>query len=83
MSNEERSQIVKERWRFISQQDKAIYVALARMEEDQTVHKATMGFYEERISTAKTLGGAITAESISTIFNISHIDAKVKSLIAK
>lgn len=45
------------------------------MEEDQTVHQATMGFYEERIGTAKTLGGAITAESLSTIFDMSLIDA--------
>ena len=35
MSNEERSQIVKERWHTISDKMKAIYVALARLEEEQ------------------------------------------------
>lgn len=34
MSNEERSQIVKERWHTIGDKMKAIYVALARLEEE-------------------------------------------------
>jgi hypothetical protein len=35
MSNEERSQIVKERWHTISDRTKAIFVALARLEEEK------------------------------------------------
>ena len=35
MSNEERSQIVKERWHTISDKMKAVYVALARLEEEK------------------------------------------------
>lgn len=34
MSNEERSQIVKSRWQTISDRAKAIYVAIARLEEE-------------------------------------------------
>lgn len=34
MSNEERSQIVKERWHTIADKTKAIFVALARLEEE-------------------------------------------------
>ena len=35
MSNEERSQIVKERWHTISDKLKSVYVALARLEEEK------------------------------------------------
>ena len=40
MSNEERSQIVKERWRTIDDKQKAIFVALARVEEEKLTHDA-------------------------------------------
>ena len=49
MSNEERSQIVKQRWHFISDRAKAIYVALARLEEEQARWDAIQNFYKERI----------------------------------
>ena len=53
MSNEERSQIVKERWHTIADKTKAIFVALARLEEEQLRWTAVQGFYEERIETAR------------------------------
>jgi hypothetical protein len=40
MSNEERSQIVKERWRTISIKKKEIFVYLARIEEERLSHLA-------------------------------------------
>ena len=52
MSNEERSQIVKVRWQMINEKQKAIFVALARLEEEQSRFMAVQAFYEERIQTA-------------------------------
>ena len=49
MSNEERSQIVKERWHTIADRTKAIFVALARLEEEQLRWNAVQFFYQERI----------------------------------
>ena len=53
MSNEERSQIVKERWHTIADKTKAIFVALARLEEEQLRWTAVQNFYDERIETAR------------------------------
>jgi hypothetical protein len=57
MSNEERSQIVKERWRTISDQLKSVYVALARIEQEKLQHDAVQLFYKERIETARKHAG--------------------------
>lgn len=57
MSNEERSQIVKERWHTIGDKMKAIYVALARLEEEQMRWNAVQAFYTERVETARSHGG--------------------------
>ena len=53
MSNEERSQIVKERWHTIGDRCKAIYVALARLEEENMRWIAVKSFYTERYETAR------------------------------
>mmetsp|Transcript_41571 Transcript_41571/g.54742 ORF Transcript_41571/g.54742 Transcript_41571/m.54742 type:complete len:84 (+) Transcript_41571:1009-1260(+) len=53
MSNEERSQIVKQRWHVICDRQKAIYVALARIEEEWSRMNAIESFYKERIQTAR------------------------------
>ena len=53
MSNEERSQIVKERWHTISDRLKAVYVALARLEEEKLAWDAIQDFYKERIDTMR------------------------------
>ena len=53
MSNEERSQIVKERWHTISDRLKAVYVALARLEEEKLAWEAIQDFYKERIDTMR------------------------------
>ena len=57
MSNEERSQIVKQRWHVISDRAKAIYVAIARLEEEQTRWDSIQNFYKERIKTAREHAG--------------------------
>ena len=57
MSNEERSQIVKERWKTISLKAKEIYVVLARIEEEKSAHQAIQAFYAERIATARSHAG--------------------------
>ncbi len=57
MSNEERSQIVKERWKTISLKAKEIYVVLARIEEETLAHQAIQAFYAERIATARSHAG--------------------------
>ena len=57
MSNEERSQIVKERWKTISLKAKEIYVVLARIEEETLAHQAMQAFYAERIATARSHAG--------------------------
>lgn len=53
MSNEERSQIVKRRWQTISDKQKSIYVALARLEEEQEEWAKRLDFYKERIDTMR------------------------------
>ena len=57
MSNEERSQIVKERWHTISDRLKAVYVALARLEEEKLAWDAIQDFYKERINTMRDHAG--------------------------
>lgn len=57
MSNEERSQIVKERWHTISDKMKAVYVALARLEEEKLAWDAMQDFYKERINTMRDHAG--------------------------
>lgn len=57
MSNEERSQIVKERWHTISDKMKAVYVALARLEEEKLAWDAMQEFYKERIDTMRNHAG--------------------------
>ena len=49
MSNEERSQIVKERWQTIPDSMKVVYVALARLEEEEAHWNQAQAFYIERI----------------------------------
>ena len=49
MSNEERSQIVKERWQTIPDSTKVVYVALARLEEEEAHWNQAQAFYIERI----------------------------------
>ena len=53
MSNEERAQIVRERWRCIADSLKAIYVCLARFEQEVDHHQKVQEFYKERVETAK------------------------------
>lgn len=53
MSNEERAQIVRERWRCIADSLKAIYVTLARFEQEMDYHEKVQDFYKERIETAR------------------------------
>ena len=57
MSNEERSQIVKERWHTISDKMKAVYVALARLEEEKLAWDAIQDFYKERIDVMRDHAG--------------------------
>ena len=57
MSNEERSQIVKERWHTISDRLKAVYVALARLDEEKLAWEAIQDFYKERIDTMRDHAG--------------------------
>lgn len=42
-----------------------------------------MDFYGERINTAKTLGGTITADSLATIFDLSFAETKSKAIASK
>lgn len=53
MSNEERSQIVKQRWKLISTKAKEIYVILARIEEETFNYEQRQSFYAERIATSR------------------------------
>ena len=53
MSNEERAQIVRERWRCIADSLKAIYVCLARFEQEVDHQQKVQEFYKERVETAK------------------------------
>lgn len=45
MSNEERAQIIKERWASISDSLKCVYVALSRFEEATDRHEKIQAFY--------------------------------------
>lgn len=53
MSNEERAQIVRERWQCIDDSIKCFYVAMARYEALVDRHQKVQVFYSERIETAK------------------------------
>lgn len=53
MSNEERAQIVRERWRSISDSLKVVFVTLARFEQESEHHKLVQEYYKERIQTAR------------------------------
>jgi hypothetical protein len=53
MSNEERSQIVKQRWKLISLRAKEMYVILARIEEETHNYQHRQSFYAERIATSR------------------------------
>ena len=53
MSNEERAQIVRQRWQTISDSLKCVYVTLARFEQESDHQKSIQEFYKERIETAK------------------------------
>ena len=53
MSNEERAQIVRERWRAITDSLKCVYVSLARFEQERDHQKAVQDFYKERAETAR------------------------------
>ena len=53
MSNEERAQIVRERWRAINDSLKVVFVVLARFEQEVDQHNKVQEFYKERIETAK------------------------------
>ena len=53
MSNEERAQIVRERWRSISDSLKVVYVTLARFEQEKDHQDKVQNFYKERIQTAR------------------------------
>ena len=44
---------MKQRWHVISDRAKAIYVAIARLEEEQTRWDSIQSFYKERITTAR------------------------------
>jgi len=57
MSNEERSQIVKQRWKLISLKAKEMYVILARIEEETHNYEQRQGFYAERIATSREQSG--------------------------
>ena len=53
MNNEERAQIVRERWRSISDSLKAVYVTMARFEQEIDRHTKVQRYFSERIATAK------------------------------
>jgi hypothetical protein len=53
MSNEERAQIVRQRWQTISDSLKCVYVTLARFEQESEHQKTIQEFYKERIDTAR------------------------------
>ena len=53
MNNEERAQIVRERWRSISDSLKAVYVTIARFEQEIDRHSKVQTYFSERIATAK------------------------------
>lgn len=57
MSNEERSQIVKQRWKLISTKAKEMYVILARIEEETHNYEQRQAFYAERIATSREQSG--------------------------
>lgn len=53
MSNEERAQIVRDRWASIDDAIKSYYVTLARIEEQVAQYQKIKEFYHERVETAR------------------------------
>ena len=71
MSNEERAQIVRERWRCISDSLKVVYVTLARFEQEVDQFQKVQEFYKERIQTARDHSLKMKQAKISNLVSTS------------
>ena len=55
MRSQERQMIVKERWRYLSEAEKVLFVVKARIEEEKQHYYAIKDFYDERIQYSQML----------------------------
>ena len=72
MSNEERAQIVRERWRSISDSLKLVYVTLARFEQELDNQGKIQAFFTERIETAKVHASLSTTSKNGTLSTLNQ-----------
>ena len=49
MKNSERQMIVKEQWRLLGEKEKAVFVYLARLQEERDHYDAKRKFYDQRL----------------------------------